>query len=163
MAPVPPPTISNADEGLVAQIIEADKMMKARKYPEARGILESALRARPNNARVLFGLAEVTSKQATTLEDSDRVEEALFAAVEYYRQAARNASPEAEKWLAQRSYVGAGRILDFIAENNPAMAEKMSVEALAAYEMAVKIGKVENGAYDEAEKAVKQRVQKPRQ
>jgi tetratricopeptide (TPR) repeat protein len=163
MAPVPPPTISNADEGLVAQIIEADKMMKARKYPEARGILESALRARPNNARVLFGLAEVTSKQATTLEDSDRVEEALFAAVEYYRQAARNASPESEKWLAQRSYVGAGRILDFIAENNPAMAEKMSVEALAAYEMALKIGKVENGAYDEAEKAVKQRVQKPRQ
>lgn len=163
LAPAPPPTISNADEALVGRIVEADRLMKARKYPEAREILESALRERPNNTRVLFGLAELTSKQATALEDADRVEEALYAAVEYYRQAARNASPETEKWLAQRSYVGAAKILDFIAENNPSVAEKISAEALAAYELALKIGRVENGAYDEAEKALKQRGQKVRQ
>jgi hypothetical protein len=43
-----------------------------------------------------FGLAEVASNKATSLDDADRVEEALFAAIEYYRQAAKKAAPERE-------------------------------------------------------------------
>jgi hypothetical protein len=160
LAPVPPPTISNADEKLVARIVEADQMIKARKYDEARTTLEVALKERPNNARALFGMAEVSSKKATTIEDSDRAEEALFAAVEFYRQAAKNASPETEKWLIQRSYVAAAKILDFIVETNPSLAEKLSPEAAAAYELAIQLGKVEGGAYEEAEKALKERGQK---
>ncbi len=160
LAPVPPPTISNADEKLVARIVEADQMIKARKYDDAKTALESALKEKPNNARVLFGLAEVASKKATALEDGDKVEEALFVAIEYYRQAAKSASPETEKWLMQRSYVAAAKILDFIVETNPSLAEKLSVEATAAYEMALQLGKVEGGAYEEAEKAMKERGQK---
>ncbi len=160
LAPAPPPTISNADEKLVARIVEADQMIKARRYDEAKTALDSAQKDQPNNARVLYGLADVTSKKATTLEDADRVEEALFAAVEYYRLAAKNASPETEKWLMQRSYVAAAKILDFIAENNPAQAEKLSADAVAAYELAIKLGKVEGGAYEEAEQALKVRGQK---
>lgn len=160
LASIPPATISNADEKLVARIVEADQMIKARKYDEAKITLESALKERPNNARALFGLAEVSSKKATTLEDADRVEEALFAAIEYYRQAAKNASPETEKWLIQRSYVAAAKILDFIVETNPSLAEKLSPEAAAAYDLALRLGKVEGGAYEEAEKALKERGQK---
>src|SRR5262245_42536396 len=160
LAPLPAPTISNADENLVARIVEADQMIKARKYDEAKTALKSVLKEKPNNARALFGLADVTSKKATTIEDADRVEEELFAAIEYYRQAATNASPETEKWLMQRSYVAAAKILDFIAENNPSLAEKLSADAAAAYELAIKMGKVEGGAYEEAEKALKERGQK---
>src|SRR5262245_26028395 len=160
--PVPPPTISNADENLVARIAEADQMIKARRYDEAKTTLDSALKDRPNNARVLYGLADVTSKKATALEDADRVEEALFAAVEYYRLAAKNASPETEKWLMQRSYVAAAKILDFIADSNPTQAEKLSADAAIAYDLAIKLGKVEGGAYEEAEKALKDRAQKPK-
>jgi hypothetical protein len=163
LAPAPPPTISNADDKLVARIIEADQMMKARKYPEAKTLLEAALQERPNNARVLFGLADVTSKQASTMNEGDPIEETLYAAVEYYKRAAQHASPETEKWLMQRSYVAAARILDFIAEVNPATADKVTADATAAYELALKLGKVEGGAYDEAEKAMKQRGQKPPQ
>ena len=162
LAPAPAVTISNADEKLVARIVEADQMIKLRNYDGARALLEIALRERPNNARVLFGLAEVSSKQASSLEDADRVEEALFAAVEYYKQSAANASPETEKWLAQRSYVAAAKILDFIAENNPSLAERLAADALAAYEAAVKLGKIEGGAYEEAEKALKERGLKPK-
>ena len=36
--------------------------------------LKSVLKDSPNNARALFGLADVTSKMATTLDDADRVE-----------------------------------------------------------------------------------------
>src|SRR5262249_54775895 len=160
LAPTPPPTISNADETLVTRIVEADQMIKARKYDEAKTALESALKDNPNNARALFGLAEVTSKKATTLEDADRVEQALFTAVEYYRQAAKNASPETEKWLMQRSYVAAAKILDFIVETNPSLAEKLSNDAAAAYRLAIELGKVEGGAFEEAEQALQVRGQK---
>jgi hypothetical protein len=156
----PPPTISNADENLVARIAAADQLIKARKYDEAKTALESALKDQPDNARVLYGLADVMSKKATALEDPDRIEETLFAAVEYYQLAAKNASPETEKWLMQRSYVAAAKILDFIADGNPARAEELSAGALNAYQSAIKLGKVEGGAYEEAEQALKERGQK---
>jgi hypothetical protein len=156
----PPPTISNADEKLVARIAEADQLIKERKYDEAKTALESALKDKPNNARVLYGLADVMSKKASALRDSDLIEETLFAAVEYYSRAAKNASPETEKWLMQRSYVSAAKILDFIAENNPTQAEKASADALDAYQLAIKLGKVQGGAYEEAEQALKERWQK---
>jgi hypothetical protein len=159
-APATPLTISNADENLVARIAEADQLIKARKYDEAKTTLDSALKDQPNNARALYGLADVMSKKATMLEDSDRIEEALFAAVEYYRLAAKNASPETEKWLMQRSYVAAAKILDFIVESNPALAEKLGPDAVTAYELAIKLGKVEGGAFEEAEQALKERGQK---
>jgi hypothetical protein len=161
LAPAPPSTISNADDKLVSRIVEADQMIKNRKYDDAKAVLEAALKEKPDNARVLFGLAEVTSKQASTIEDADRVEEALYAAVEYYRRSAQNASPDTEKWLMQRAYVAAGKILDFIAEGNPSASEKLKAEAAAAYDLAIKLGKVEGGAYEEAEKAIKERAQKP--
>lgn len=159
-APTPTLTIANADEKLVARIVEADNLIKNRKYDDAKAILDAALKEKPDNARVLFGLAEVISKQASTLDDSDRVEEALYAAVDLYKRAAQSASPESEKWLAQRSYVAAGKILDFIAETNPSLAEKLTAEAAIAYDLAIKLGKVEGGAFEEAEKVLKQRAQK---
>ena len=158
--PVTPATISNADENLVARIAEADQLIKESKYDEAKAKLDSALKDQPNNARVLYGLGNVASKKASALEDADLVEETLFSAVEYYRLAAKNASPETEKWLIQRSYVEAAKILDFIADSNSALAERLRPDAVAAYELAVKLGKVEGGAYEEAEQALKERGQK---
>src|SRR5215510_13456828 len=44
LAPTPPPTISNADEKLVARIMEADQMIKTRKYDDAKVVLEAVLK-----------------------------------------------------------------------------------------------------------------------
>ena len=148
-----PSTISNADAQLAGRILEADSLIKARRYGDARAILEAVRKERPNNARALFGLAEVGSKQASALTDKDRLEEELYAAVEFYRLAAQNASPETEQWLAQRSYVAAGKILDFLERHD---------DAAAAYELAIKLGDVPEGAYQEAVKARQQREQKPK-
>lgn len=151
-APMPPPTISNADQQTVARILEADQLIKARRYDEAKILLESVRRERPNNARVLFGLADVTSKKASLIADSDRLAEELFAAVELYKLAADNASIETEKWLAQRSYLAAGKILEFLGEGD---------DALAAFDRAIKLGATaDKAAYDEAVKARQQRDQK---
>ncbi|MCI0663467.1 MAG: hypothetical protein L0220_20570 [Acidobacteria bacterium] len=160
LAPAPTIILANTNEKLLPRILEADQLIKARKYDEATVVLESAKKDSPDNARVLYGLGEVTSKKASTLDDADRVEETLYAAVEFYRLAAKNASPETEKWIAQRSYVAAGKILDFIGENNTAVAEELAAQATLAYEMAIKLGKIEGGAYEEAEQAMKQRSQK---
>ncbi len=150
-APPPPATISNADEQIVARIVQADELIKARQYADARAILEAIRRERPKNARALFGLADVTSKQASAITDKDKLEEELFAVVELYKQAAENASSETEKWLAQRSYVAAAKILDFLDHRD---------DATAAYDLAIKLGNVPNGAYEEAVKAKQQRDKK---
>ena len=144
---------------------DADQMIRARKYADAKAVLEAARRERPTNARVLFGLAEVSSKQASALTDSDELEVELYAAIELYKQAAEAASPATEKWLAQRSYVAAAKILDFIADAHTQAgkteeAAKLAADAAAALDLAIKLGQVEGGAYDEALKAKQQRAEK---
>ncbi len=152
LAPAPPPTISNSDEQTVARILEADQLIKARRYDEAKLILEGVRRERPNNARALFGLADVTSKKASLITDSDHLAEQLYAAVELYKQAAENASSETEKWLAQRSYLAAGKILEFLGDAD---------DAAAAIERAIQLGgTADKAAYDEAIKAKQAREQK---
>lgn len=166
-APAPTaPVIANADATLVARLQEADTMMRQRRYADAKAVLTAAQKSNPNNARMLFGLADVTSKEATTMTDSSELESQLFAAVELYKMAAEAAAPDSEKWLAQRSYVSAGKILDFIAEaqaqgGKTEDAAKTAADALAAYELAIKLGQVQGGAYDEAVKAKGQRGAKP--
>lgn len=143
-APAPAPTISNADDATVSRLVQADQLILARRYDDARATLQSVLKDRPNNARALFGMAEVTSKKASQISDTDRLGEELYAAVELYKQAADNASTDTEKWLKQRSYVSAGKILAFLGQNN---------DAAAAFELAIGLGEAaDKAAYAEAVK-----------
>ncbi len=152
-APLPTSTISNSNEQTVARILEADQLIKTRRYHEAKLVLEAIRKEHPNNARALFGLADVTSKKASQITDSDRLAEELYAAVELYKMAAENASLETEKWLAQRSYVAAGKILEFLGDSS---------DAEAAIDLAIKLGEsADKAAYDEAVKAKQKRGQKP--
>src|SRR5262249_21335093 len=106
----------------------------------------------PNNARALFGLGEVTSKQASSTTDADKLSDQLFAAVEFYRLAGLNASSATEAWLKQRSYVAAGKILTFLDQFD---------DASAAFDLAIQLGpEADKAAYDEAVKAKQQRDQK---
>jgi hypothetical protein len=149
-----PATISNADPQIAARLNEADELIKARKYDDAQVILESVRRERPTNARALFGMAEVISKKAQDVTDKTRLGEELYAAVELYKLASQNASPESEKWLAQRSYVAAGKILEFLNDFS---------DAAAAYELAIRLGNVENGVYKDAEEGKRRVEQKIKQ
>ncbi|HEX4948845.1 MAG TPA: hypothetical protein VFZ34_19365 [Blastocatellia bacterium] len=142
--------ISNADEGVIKQLDEADRMIRAEQYNDARALLKGVLQQKSNNARAYFGLAEIGSKIAAKMkpEEQSKRDEELYATIQYYKDAAENASPETEKWLIQRSYVAAARILDFLGHND---------DAMAAYDLAVKLGDVPNGAYQEAVKALKEK------
>lgn len=135
----------------LAKLAQADDLLRARKYDEARPILEEILKEEPKNARALFGLAEIMAKRQspveadTTADESDRLaalQERLETAVGVYQKAVEAAQPE-EKWLVSQSLVMIGKIYDF--------AERRS-DAVAAYEKAIALGDVKDGAYAEAVK-----------
>jgi hypothetical protein len=142
--------ISNADEGTINQLDEADRLIRSEQYNDARALLKTVLQQKSNNARAYFGLAEIGSKIAARMkpEEQSKRDEELYATIQYYKDAAENASAETEKWLIQRSYVAAAKILDFLGHND---------DAMAAYDLAVKLGDVPNGAYQEAVKALKEK------
>lgn len=142
--------ISNADQPIITKLNEADRLIRAQQYNEARTILKDVLQQKSNNSRAFYGLAEISSKVAARMkpEDQSRRDEELYAAIQYYKDAADNASPETEKWLIQRSFVAAARILDFLGQSD---------DAVAAYNLAVKLGEIPNGAYQEAVKALKEK------
>jgi hypothetical protein len=141
------------DEALAEQMLEADRLVTAKRFAEARPILEDVLRKSPNNARALFGLAQIVENSpdaseldAATLEE-DRAaaqEERLERAINLYRQAALNSGGR-ELWIASWSHVYAARILDFL---------EYRAEAVIEYEAARKIGDVPGGAFAEAAKGL---------
>jgi Tetratricopeptide repeat len=132
------------------KILASDDLIRQKRFAEARTILESVLNEEPNNARALYGLAQVLSSTASPVEldpkadENDKIQaqhDRLEQSIKLYRKAIDNASPESEKWLIQWSHVLLGRIYDF---------QEFRNDALAEYEKAIEMGDVANGAIKEA-------------
>jgi tetratricopeptide (TPR) repeat protein len=132
------------------RILASDDLIRQKKFAEARLILESVLADEPNNARALFGLAQVLSATPSAVEldpkadENDKIQaqhDRFEQAIKLYRKAIDNASPESEKWLIQWSHVLLGRIYDF---------QEFRNDALAEYDKAIEMGEVPNGALKEA-------------
>ena len=134
----------------VSKIVMSDDLIRQRRYDEARPILEEIIRSQPNNARALYGLAQIVRQVASPVENDPQSDEndkiqaqynRMQQAMKLYRSAIENASKDTELWLIQWSYVSIGRILDF---------QEFRADALAEYEKAIALGDVPNGAYKEA-------------
>jgi tetratricopeptide (TPR) repeat protein len=133
------------------KILLSDDLIRQRQFGQARTILEEILKTQPNNARALYGLAQVISQTPSKAELDPKAEEndkiqaqhdRLEQAIKLYRKAIENASPDTERWLIQWSHVYLGRIYDF---------QEFRQDALAEYEKAIALGpNVANGAYKEA-------------
>ncbi len=137
-------------EPVAEKLAAADDLIQRRGYREARPILEEILKAYPEHARALYGLARVLSGLASEIDPrkapdpnlaQDQITENLLAAVKLFRQAAERAHPAAEIWVASQAHVAAGRILDFFGERAAAISE---------YRAAMEIGPVPGGAYQTA-------------
>ncbi len=143
---------ANATE-FAGEILTADRLIKEKKFTDARPILERVLRSSANNARAIYGLAQIIEntpdpiERDATASDDDRImaqEERLEAAVNLYRKAALHSNSR-ELWLASWSHVYAGRILDFL---------ELREDAVAEYQAAIKVGDVPEGAFREAQAGV---------
>jgi tetratricopeptide (TPR) repeat protein len=132
------------------KILASDDLIRQKKFAEARPILESVLAEDPNNARAMYGLAQVLSSIPSPVEldpkadENDKIQaqhDRLEQAVKLYKQTIDKASPDSEKWLIQWSHVLLGRIYDF---------QEFRNDALAEYDKAIDMGDVANGALKEA-------------
>jgi hypothetical protein len=142
--PGPPPG------SIAAKILQSDDLIRQRRFKEARVLLEDILAADSNNARAVYGMAQVVNNTPGPAESDPRADEndkiqqqhdRLEAAIKLYRKAIAVASKDAEAWLIQRCHVLLGRIYDF---------QEFRADALAEYEKAIAMGDIPNGAYKEA-------------
>ncbi|MGH9759660.1 MAG: tetratricopeptide repeat protein, partial [Blastocatellia bacterium] len=132
------------------RIIQSDELIRERKYEEARPILEQVLSSHPNNARALYGMAEVVNQTPSKEEldanadENDKIEgqhRRLELAIKLYRKAIESANSVEEAWMIQWSHVLVGRILDF---------QEFRKDAIDEYEKAIAMGAIPSGAYKEA-------------
>ena len=142
---------SEAMIGPVAKrILTSDDLIRQKKFSEAKPILESVIAAEPNNARALFGIAQVISQTPSAVEldtkadEDDKIQaqhDRFEQAIKLFRKAIENASRDSEAWLIQWSHVWLGRIYDF---------QEFRPDAIAEYEKAIAMGDIPHGAFKEA-------------
>ena len=153
------PTRTEVSEGAAAEavigamgasILKSDDLIRQKRFKEAGSILDQVLAAEPNNARALYGMAQVVTQTPSAseldpkAEENDKIQmqhDRLERAIKLYRRVIANASKDSERWLIQWSHVFLGRIYDF---------QEFREDAIKEYEKAVAFGEVPNGAYKEA-------------
>lgn len=147
-ASLPADTVIGAMAG---KILMLDDLIRQKRFAEARSLLDEILQAEPDNARALYGKAQVLTQTPSAVEldpkadENDKIQaqhDRLEQAITLYRKAIGNASKDSERWLIQWSYVFLGRIFDF---------QEFRSDAIALYEKAIELGPdIPNGAYKEA-------------
>jgi tetratricopeptide (TPR) repeat protein len=144
------PGVDPAAYPVATKIVASDDLIRQKRFAEARPILESVLASEPNNARALYGMAQVVSSTPSPVEldpkadENDKIQaqhDRFEQAIKLYHKVIEKASPDSEKWLIQWSHVLLGRIYDF---------QEFRNDALAEYDKAIEMGEVANGALKEA-------------
>ncbi|HXU38665.1 MAG TPA: tetratricopeptide repeat protein [Blastocatellia bacterium] len=136
---------------MASKILTSDNLIREKRFAEARSLLDEVLAIEPDNARALYGMAQVTTQVSAAVEldpkadENDKIQaqhDRLERAIKLYHKAIDNASKENERWLIQWSYVFLGRIYDF---------QEFRADAILQYEKAIAMGSdIPNGAYKEA-------------
>ncbi|HYX28166.1 MAG TPA: hypothetical protein VE863_06340 [Pyrinomonadaceae bacterium] len=126
---------------LVNKLTEVEKLLQTRNYEQAESTLKSMLLDYPGDSRLLFTLGQTASLWARDTTDDDLQTQRLNRALANYRLAVAAATPETEKGLLSRAHESMGRILAFLDQKDEAMKE---------FDAAIKIGRVQGGAYENA-------------
>jgi tetratricopeptide (TPR) repeat protein len=136
---------------MASKILKSDDLIREKRFAEARSLLDEVLASEPNNARALYGMAQVVTQVSAPIEldpktdENDKIQaqhDRLEQAIKLYHKAIENGSKDNERWLIQWSHVFLGRIFDF---------QEFRADAIAEYEKAIALGPdIPNGAYKEA-------------
>jgi hypothetical protein len=153
------PEMTAVENPLTARLIEIQKMIDAKDYTGAGTGLKQLLQSNPNEVRIYYSLGLVASLTAEGITDQDMQKAKLLEAKNAYEKvidiaAAQLANPATRQSvdlaLASRTYVALAKIYEFYDDTE--YAKKI-------YDMAIKIGNINGGAYAEAI-AAKQRLLK---
>jgi hypothetical protein len=135
---------------VVERLHQADLLIQERQFEKAQALLRDIVKQNPQNARALYGLAQVISQAASQRDPSrssdedaawERLMRQLDEAVQLYQKSIAVASPETETWLISQARVAMGKILDFANQPEAAVAE---------YQKAIGLGDVPGGAFAQA-------------
>lgn len=126
---------------LIKKLIEVDDMLRVRNYEGAETRLRALLQEYPGEPRIFFALGEAAMQQARETTDEQLQVERLNRALSHYRMAVRSTTADSDPALLSRSHAAMGRILAFLDQTEDAMKE---------FDAAIKLGRVQGGAYDEA-------------
>lgn len=135
---------------VASKILQSDDLIRQRKFKEARVLLEDILAVEPDNARAVYGLAQVVNSTPGPAEldpkadENDKIQQQhdrFKSAIKLYEKAIELASKEREAWLIQWCHVFIGRIHDF---------QEFRADAIAQYEKAIAMGDIPDGAFKEA-------------
>lgn len=136
---------------LTASLREVETLLQTKNYAAAETKLKALLQENPGDARLLFTLGQTASLWARDTTDDDVQTERLQLALANYGFAVQAASPDTDRALLSRAHEAMGRILAFLERPDEAMKE---------FDAAIKIGRVNGGAYDDA-LAGKRRLAQP--
>ncbi|HEY0099101.1 MAG TPA: hypothetical protein VGB76_09125 [Pyrinomonadaceae bacterium] len=138
------------DERLAAlnqSIAEINELLRQRKYTEAEPRLRALMSEHAGEPRIFFALAQAASISASDAFDDATRDERLGRALANYRFAINSATSETDRPLISRAYTAMGRILAFLERRD---------EAIKAFEAALSLGDVKDGAYRDAAAELKQ-------
>jgi hypothetical protein len=129
------------DAALVRDLASIEDTLRNKDYNDAETRLRELLKEYPREPRIFFALGQTASLAAMDATDEQVQVERLNRALGHYRMAIAASSPETDKAILSRAHESMGRINAFL--DNTA-------EAVKAFDEAIKIGNVPNGAYREA-------------
>ncbi|NNF00565.1 MAG: hypothetical protein HKN25_16220, partial [Pyrinomonadaceae bacterium] len=134
------------------ELLRIDKIVDKKEYVRATADLKELLNKYPNDsARIYYSLGRVSSLSAQELKDTDAIKKRLFDAKVFYENVLRSASPSDDPGLVSSTYFALGRIFEFYDQKD---------YAIKIYETAIKIGRVEGGAHDQAVDARRKLIEK---
>ncbi len=129
------------ESALVRDLATIEDTLRNKDYTGAEARLREMLTEYPREPRIFFALGQTASLAAMDATDEQVQAERLNRALGHYRMAVAASSPETDKAIMSRAHESMGRINAFF-EN--------TVEALKAFDEAIKLGDVRGGAYKEA-------------
>jgi hypothetical protein len=128
---------------LVKTLDEANELLRLKKYDDAEARIKGLMAEYQGEPRIFFALAQVASSAAQDTFDEDLRAQRLGQALANYRFAVEHAALDidTDRALASRAHVAMGRILAFLERKD---------EASKEFDAAIQLGRIANGAYDDA-------------
>lgn len=136
-----PTTIAVADNPVTVKLLEIQKSVEAKNFVKADSDLKLLLRENPDDVRIYYNLGRVASLSAEGISDQDAQAAKLLEAQTFYGNALRKATAKTDPALISVTYVAIARLYEFFNQDNM---------AVQAYDRAIQIGDVKDGAYRDA-------------
>ncbi|HZH92234.1 MAG TPA: hypothetical protein VEX70_16675 [Pyrinomonadaceae bacterium] len=137
----------DARAALDKSIADINQLLRAKNYTEAETRLRALMSENGGEPRIFFALAQAASISASDAFVESVRDERLGRALANYRLAINSATSESDRPLISRAYTAMGRILAFLDRRD---------EAIKAFEAAISLGNVRDGAYADAERELRE-------